>query len=130
MYPSKRPPLVLSRLSPALVAFPVTGRHVLVCPTCGTWQSLRHATGGTVITPHRRRPRDEHERRDFDLIETTGDRLPRCPDAARLVHIDLNPAQWRARLANVPRDASTRRAARVHPRPTAPVARPVFRLAS
>jgi hypothetical protein len=130
MYPSKRPPLSISRLSPALVAFPATGQPQIVCPTCRTWQPLRRATGGKVITPHRRTPRDANERREFTLIEITGGTLPRCPDAARLVELDLSPAQWRARLLLTPRDAEARRATHVHPRPTPPIPTPVFRLAS
>lgn len=127
MHPSTRPALRISRLSPSLVDLSRAGQPWIVCPACRTWQRLRRAKGGKVIAPHRRAPRDEHERRDFRIVEMTGGTLPRCPDAARLVEVDLTPAQWRARLVDVPRDADARRATRVHPSLTPPLPTPIFR---
>jgi len=127
VYPSSRPPLHISDFSPALVDLSRTGQIWVVCPTCRTWQRLRRAKGGKVITPHRCAPRDEHERRGLRLIEMTGGTLPRCPDAARLVEVNLTPAQWRARLMDMPRDADMRRANRAYPCSTSPVPTPVFR---
>lgn len=129
MYPSTRTPLRISRLSPALFDLSRSDQPWIVCPTCRTWQRLRRATGGKVITPHRRSPSDEHERRDFELIAATGGTLPRCPDAARLVEVDLTQAQWRAKLAHTPHDTDIRHATRTHACAAPPIPTPVFRLA-
>jgi hypothetical protein len=129
MRPTKRPPLRISTLSPAQVAVPEQGPITILCPTCHTWRVLRRAQGGKVIAPHRRSPRDAAERELFDLIEATGGTLPRCPDAARLITLDLTPLQWRTRLARTPRDADNRRATRVHTRPAAPTITPLYQMA-
>ncbi|MFF4384464.1 hypothetical protein [Kitasatospora sp. NPDC001547] len=124
---SSLPAIRISRLRPSTYNLRVGEVRTIVCPDCQTWQRIM---GDTTLTIR------DHHATDLGGAElAAGQQDRRCPSARRIVLVDLTAheiAKWqKAQDRRIKPDAmptETRRAARQHYKPQAPVAPAVHQL--
>jgi hypothetical protein len=109
MHANSRPVLLASKMPASNLDVCPGERSSLVCPECQTWRILRRG----MVFPHR-----------------AGDGATRCPGSGRRVRIDVPLARLETRQLAELAEFSQRRATRVQLKPVAPVAPPVYRLAT